>query len=238
MLGGHAHEAPQAVPERRSNAKLSASAAHEINNPLSSILNLLHLVEPEIVSEKGRHYLRLVHEELCRISQIAHQSLDSKKPLLVVERINVGELLDSLVELYKQRFDSSGIAMQTHCSPNISLRTHTTQLRQVITNLLLNAADAMPAGGAIQVRVADGHEWRGEERSGIRVTIADNGVGIAPTMFPQIFRHQVTTKPGGHGIGLSVVQEFVEESKGRLRVRSSTQSGCHGTVFSLFVPSA
>ena len=238
MLGGDTHEAPQPLPERRSTAKLSASAAHEINNPLSSILNLLHLVEPEIVSEKGRHYLRLVHEELCRISQIAHQSLDSKKPLLVVERINVGELLDSLVELYKQRFDSSGIAIQTHCSPNISLRTHTTQLRQVITNLLLNAADAMPAGGAIQVRVAGGHEWRGQERSGIRVTVADNGLGIAPNMFPQIFRHQVTTKPGGHGIGLSVVQEFVEESKGRLRVRSSTQSGCHGTVFSLFVPSA
>ncbi|MGE5112413.1 MAG: ATP-binding protein [Acidobacteriaceae bacterium] len=71
----------------------------------------------------------------------------------------------------------------------------------------------------------------------MRVTVADNGLGIAPNMFPQIFRHQVTTKPGGHGIGLSVVQEFVEKSKGRLRVRSSTQGGCHGTVFSLFVPS-
>lgn len=234
MLGGNADEALQPVPERRNNARLSASAAHEINNPLSSILNLLHLVEPEIVSEKGRHYLRLVHEELCRVSQIAHQSLDSKKPVLVVERINVGELLDTLAELYKQRFDSSGIAIQTHCSPNIFLRTHGTQLRQVITNLLLNAVDAMPAGGAIQVRVAGGHEWGGEERSGIRVTIADNGVGIAPDMFPHIFHHQFTTKPGGHGIGLSVVKEFVERNKGLLRVRSSG----HGTVFSLFVPSA
>jgi two-component system, NtrC family, sensor kinase len=225
--------------ECTSRAQLSAAAAHEIKNPLDSILNLLHLVEAEaILTDKGRHYLDLVREEVCQVSQIANQSLDPQKPTLVADRINLNELLEGVLEFYKRRFDSSGISVQTRYSSDVQLRVHSSKLRQVLTNLLLNAADAMPEGGKIQARVARAHEWNGQKRTGVRVTIADNGSGIAPDVISRIFQQRFTTKPAGHGIGLSWVHEFVQSQGGVVHFRSSTQPDRHGTVFTFFLPSA
>jgi signal transduction histidine kinase len=231
----------RAGPENTSRVQLSATAAHEINNPLDSIMNLLYLMEGEaILTHQGRHYLALIREEVRQVSQIAHRSLEPQKLMLVADRVDVGKLLNSVLEFYRQRLDSLGISVQTRYSSNTNLRFHSAQLRQVLTNLLLNAVDAMPHGGSIQARVAEGHEWGGEGRNGIHVTVADNGSGMAPNVLSRIFQEQqrFTTKSNGHGIGLSVVQEFVQSQGGVVRVRSSTRPGRHGTVFTLFLPSA
>jgi signal transduction histidine kinase len=235
--GNHAGEAHKAKA-KSPDTLLSAAAAHEINNPLDAILNLLYLMEAETLTDKGRHYLNLIREEVCRLSLIAQKSLEPRKLVLVAETINVGELLDGVFGFYKEKFDSSGILVQTRYSANINLRVHSSELRQVLANLLLNSADAMPHGGTIQARVTEAREWGGQERKGIRVIVADNGSGIAPNALPHIFQPRFTTKSTGHGIGLSVVYDFLQSEGGLVRVKSSIQPDRHGTVFVLFLPSA
>jgi signal transduction histidine kinase len=160
------------------------------------------------------------------------------KTVVIPEKTNVGELLAAVLDFYKQRFDSSGIGVQARYSGDGNVLVYAGQLRQVFSNLLLNAMEAMPQGGNIQARVSAGHEWSGEKRRGVRVTVGDNGSGIPNSGLPQIFQRFFTMKPGGNGIGLSLVKDVVQQHKGLLRVRSSTQPRRHGTVFSLFLPAA
>jgi len=106
-------------------------------------------------------------------------------------------------------------------------------------NLLLNAADAMPSGGKIYARIAPAHEWKGDNKQGLRLTFADTGSGITRQNLGRIWDPFFTTKgSAGNGIGLSMVKNTVQKHHGVLRVRSSTKSGHSGTVFSIFLPCA
>ncbi|HKT69953.1 MAG TPA: HAMP domain-containing sensor histidine kinase [Terriglobales bacterium] len=217
---------------------LPASAAHEINNPLDSLLNLLYLLESEPLSEKGRHHLALAEEEVRRVSQIARESLGQHKVVAMPERTNVGELLAGVLDFLKGRFASSGIVVKTRYSGHGTIRAYAGQLRQAFSNLLLNAMEAMPEGGTIHAKVSPGHEWCGQQRWGIRVTIADNGSGIPKAKIPHIFQRLFTTKPCGSGLGLSLVADVMQKHKGFVRVKSSTRLGRHGTAFTLFLPAS
>jgi signal transduction histidine kinase len=226
--------------DRPLSRELTASAAHEICNPLDSLLNLLHLMDAEpALTERGRHYLSLAQEEVRRIAQIARSTLNKEKARSVLERTDVGQLLTAVLDFYKQRLDSSGIAVQTRCSGDDSIPVYAGGLRQAFSNLLLNAVDAIPAeGGKIRTRVHEGHEWWGQQRPGVRVTVADNGCGIPSSMLPLLFQRGFTMKPEGHGMGLLFVKAVIQNHSGFVRVRSSTRPGRHGTVFSLFLPAA
>jgi signal transduction histidine kinase len=238
MSDGHAEEGQPEGKTSSADAKSPASAVHEIKNPLDTLLSLLYLVEGEAkFSAKGRHYLTLAQEEVRRIAQIAHDVLGHPK-LAAKERTDVSQLLNTVVDFYKQRFDAARITVHTRHNSDESVPTYAAQLRQVFSNLLLNAAEAMPDGGKIEARVSAGHEWRGKQRHGIRVTIGDNGCGISSTLLKQMFQAGFTMKPDGHGMGLSVVKDIVQKHKGLLRVRSSTRAGRHDTVFNLFLPAA
>jgi signal transduction histidine kinase len=236
-MGGNSRSSPRA--RAPSPASLSAAIVHEINNPLETLLNLLYLLEHEALTEKGCQYLRLAEEEVNRISQIARAALDGGATALMSQETNVNELLTAVLEFYKQRLDSLGIVVQSRHSCDGNIPAFAEQLRRVFSNLLLNAVEAMPEGGKLNIRVSAGHEWCGDKRSGVRVTIADTGTGIHPGMLPQLFERPFTTKSGGHGLGLQLVKDIVQhQHKGWLRVKSSTQPRRHGTVFSLFLPAA
>ena len=127
------------------------------------------------LSEKGRTYLALAKEEVSRLSQIAHAMLGQAKLFSVKEKTNVSKLLTTVVEFYKQRFEGARITVQTRYCSDVTIASYAAQLRQVFSNLLLNAAEAMPEGGKIQARVSEGQEWCGQQRRGVRITIADNG---------------------------------------------------------------
>lgn len=216
---------------------LTAEVAHEINNPLESLINLLYLLETEATfSAKGRQYLLLAREEVFRLSKIAHQALDQRKVVEMPERADVGELVAGVLEFYKQRFDSAEISVQTRYSSDVSIRVYSAQLRQAISNILLNAVDATSGGGTIQARVSVWHEWLGEARHGIRLTIADTGTGMQPSVLSDVLHRSFTTKSTGHGLGLSLVRDVVRKHRGQLRVRSSTKPERHGTVFTLLIP--
>jgi signal transduction histidine kinase len=229
--------------ERRSAAprdgpKFVASFAHEINNPLDALLNLLFLIRKDpSLSEETRQYVVLAEQEADRMSHIAHGAMKGPLESAARNETNVPELLASVVEFYRSRFDSRGITIDARYCHNGIVPFHSGLLRQAFSNLLLNAADAMPNGGKISARVSRGREWAGQGRRGLRVTIADNGCGISTAVLPEILKPSFTTKgSAGNGIGLSVVQDAVLRNCGTLGVRSSTDKHRHGTVFMIFLP--
>jgi two-component system, chemotaxis family, CheB/CheR fusion protein len=216
-----------------------SSLAHEINNPLEALHQLHYLIEQEgSLRERGRRYLAMAREEVQRISQILHAAMelrDSGDP----ENTDVPELLRSVLNFYKSRFDAQKISIHTRYRKGGQLSGYPHQLRQMCANLLLNAADAMPNGGKMYARVAPAHEWKGDRKRGLRLTFADNGTGISPRNLARMWDPFFTTKgTAGNGIGLSLVKNTVQKHHGVLRVRSSTRAGHSGTVFSIFLPCA
>ncbi len=212
--------------------------AHEVNNPLDALLNLLYLLEAEdTLTDKGRHYLSLAKEEVHRVSQIAHGAMDRFRSPAGPQDTNVPRLLHSVIDFYKPRLDAQGICVDVRYCPGEDLPVDPGSLRQVFSNLLLNAAHAMPGGGVMYARVSSAREWSGLNRHGLRVTFADNGCGISPEDLPRITEPFFTTKGlAGSGLGLALVKETVAQCHGILRVRSTTRPGRSGSVFTIFLP--
>lgn len=219
-------------------AKSSTSLAHEVNNPLTSLLNLLFLIQQEAtLTERGRHCLWLAQEEVRRISQIAGEVLNARRARSLPEVTDVVQLMRGVLDFYKSRFLSHRIVVKTRFCSDGRAKVYDGQVRQMLSNLLLNAADATPDGGTIHARVSTANEWAGRERHGLRISVADNGAGISADNLPKIFEPFFTTKGSeGNGMGLSLVRDIVRRHYGRLRVRSSTEPGSSGTVFSIFLP--
>ena len=190
-------------------SKLAASLAHEINNPLDSVLNLLYLVKGETaLTEQGRHYLTLAEEELQRVSQIALAALNHARGFGAPQKTNVPDLMDSVIDVYRPRFEARGISVSTRYGAYRDFTVYPGPLRQMFSNLLLNAADSMPRNGSLLARARMSREWTGKQRQGLRLTIADNGCGIAAEKLQEIFEPFFTTKGcGGSGLGLSLVRD-------------------------------
>ena len=220
--------------------KLSPSVAHDINNPLAALGNLLYLLESEPnLTQNGRRQLKLAHEEIQRLTVLLRESLDPYHDTARREEISIPELLDEIVDLYKSRFNAGGITVETHYCEEGHLAAFPQQLRRAFSNLLLNAADAVSPSGKIQLRVRHAHEWAGKARRGIRVTFADNGSGIPSHDLHSILLPFFSTKGiEGSGMGLAIVKDVVLEHDGVLRVRSTTRAGRSGSVFAIFLPAA
>jgi signal transduction histidine kinase len=218
---------------------LPPSIAHEINNPIQSLLNLLCLVEAEEgLSETGRQYLSLAKQEANRVSLITRAAMNPTQEDTSPNPINLSRLLASVIEFYKSRLESRGLLIHTRYVSDSDLCVlDDGSLRQAFANLLTNAADATARGGRIYARVVPAFERAGRKRHGLRVTIADTGSGISTDDVRKIWDPFFTTKgSSGTGIGLSLVCNTVEKLGGTLRVRTSTSKGRSGTVFSLFLP--
>lgn len=219
-----------------------ATMAHEINNPLDSLLNLLYLIDGEAaLTEKGSHYLAVARDEVNRISQIAHAALDGFRDTAGPKEMSVPKLVGTVVDFYNSRLEGRGISFTTrYCSdPDGALSVYSSPLRQVFSNLIVNAAHAMPHGGKMHARVSMAREWSGQERRGLRITFADNGCGIPEANQQQIWEPFFSTKGSeGSGLGLPLVKDVVHKHGGVLRLRSSTTLGHSGSVFTMFLPGA
>jgi CheY-like chemotaxis protein len=218
----------------------AATVAHEINNPLECLLNLLHLADAEPgMTETAHSYLALAREEVKRITQIARAVLQGHRDDAHREDADVPQLLWSVIDFYKSRLASRGISVETRGCFGGSLAVYSGPLRQLFSNLLLNAADAMPNGGRLCARVSKACEWSGQQRRGLRVTFADSGCGIPMQDLQRIFAPSFTTKGAhGNGLGLYLVMNVVRKHDGSLHVRSSTERGHSGSIFSIFLPAA
>ncbi|HMF64326.1 MAG TPA: PAS domain S-box protein [Edaphobacter sp.] len=216
--------------------RMAASIAHEINNPLESITNLLYLIEHETLSDEARGYLTLAQHELTRVSHITSQTLGFFRGNRESTVTALSEIVDSALSLHTGRLSTSRIEVQKEYMRVTPFFLHQGELRQVLANLIGNALDAMPGGGRLRVRVHPAYDAV-TNTSGVRIVIADTGAGMASATLRQIFEPFYTTKgSAGTGLGLWVSSQIIARHKGRISVRSSQVAGHCGTVFSIYLP--
>ncbi|MGB9121343.1 MAG: ATP-binding protein, partial [Candidatus Angelobacter sp.] len=217
--------------------RLSASIAHEINNPLEAVTNLLYLInEEKDLPAQARSFTHLAQQELARVSQIATQTLRFYRQPTARTAVRVAEQLDSVLKLYQGRLASAGVEVVRDYRASAPLLAFEGELRQVFTNLVGNALDASRNGGKMTLRTREATDWR-TGRKGIRVTVADCGHGMSKETLRRIFEPFFSTKGiTGTGLGLWVTLGIIQKHEGRVKVRSSESPEHHGTVFSVFIP--
>jgi len=219
--------------------RLAASISHEINNPLESVTNLLYLIGTSTSQKESKKYSEIAANELARVSEIVAQTLRSYREPAKPAMVHITEVVDSALTLYRARLTYANIVIERKsekCSPILAVQG---ELRQVILNLIGNAMDAMKRGGTLKIRTTNTHERINGARPGIRLTIADTGLGIQPEIRKTLFEPFVSTKGNtGTGLGLWISSEIIRKHCGNIRVRSSILAPSNGTVFSVFLPLA
>jgi len=215
--------------------RLAAAVAHEINNPLEAVTNLIYLARHNPASPD--QYLDMAEKEVHRVAEIAQQMLGSVRESASPAPLNVSAALDDVLQLCRRKLDDKHIGIEKDYDATVEIRGFAGELRQLFSNLIINAVDAMGDGGRLVLHVAPGREWANSRRPGVRVTIADNGNGIPASDMARIFEPFYTTKgDAGTGLGLWLSHGIVQKHGGSIRVRSRTTPGSSGTVFSVFLP--
>ena len=217
------------------SGKMAAIIAHEINNPLEAILNLIYLArsnasDPEQVSA----FLNTAESELVRLSHIAKQTLGFYRENTGAVSFPLDELASQAIRIYTSKLSAAGVAIKTQLESNRQIMMKKGELMQVISNLIANAGYAMPNGGTLTIILKDAMM---DDRDGLLLTLEDNGCGIPPANLKKIFEPFFTTRSSiGTGIGLWVAKQFIENHAGKIEVQSSTDAISHGTKVSIFLP--
>lgn len=216
--------------------RMATSLAHDINNPLASVTNLLFLLENEELSEDGKQYLTTAQRELSRIAQISAQALGFYRSKGEPVWLSLAAILDDALALHQNRCRTLGVEVSRDYEPAPNIYSHPGELRQVMVNLIGNALDAMPSGGKLRLRVRRTTDWV-THRQGLRITVADTGDGMNAETRSRLFEPFFgTKKPIGTGMGLWICADIVSKYDGRISVRSSDAREHNGSVFSLFLP--
>ena len=213
--------------------RMAATIAHEINNPLEAVTNLLYLLRPKITDDNGRGFLAMAEDELGRVSHIAKQTLGYYREHAAANLTSVEEIAEHALTIYEPRCIAAGITVRRSLGPSTKVVLRRGEMMQVISNLIANAIYAIPAGGTLSVSVCDASS----AEDGIVLTVEDDGVGIVPKDLPKVFDAFFTTRATvGTGIGLFVAKQFVEGHGGRIDIESSCESDRHGTTVRIFLP--
>jgi PAS domain S-box-containing protein len=222
--------------------RMAASIAHEINNPLDAASGRLYLCRidnrlPEDVKEE----LAAVEQELQRAGKITRSTLSFYRESPVPKETNLAELVDSVLEFQQARVRKSGIAVQKKFNSSETVVAYSGELRQIFTNLIGNALDAMGTNGVLKLRVHAATDWR-TSRKGYRVTIGDTGPGIPTEARRKLFNAFYSTKGEKEtGLGLWITEQLVRKHEGNIRVKSRHAGNVGmtkrtGTVFSVWLP--
>jgi len=216
-------------------ARLAATVAHEINNPLEAIGNLIYITKlTDGLPKEAFTHLSLAEEELSRVSHITRQTLgfyrESKQP----DEVDLPELVESVLNIYSNKFRTKNITIVRDFHDCPPIQGLSGELKQAVANLVSNAADAVPHSGTICVRI-DCHE--DAKSKVVKVIVEDDGPGISPEHRDHIFEPFFTTKKDvGTGLGLWVTKEIIERHSGTVEVRSMNGTGPSGTAFSITLP--
>jgi len=221
-------EAALVKTERLATAgRLAATIAHEINNPLEAVTNLVYLARSAPEGEV-RRYLQMIEDELSRIAHITKMTLGFYRESGAPTPVDLGELVHEVVALYEAKLRAKNIRVHTDAAASQPILGSRGELRQVIANLVANAVDVLPAGGAIRLLTTD-------FAGGVQLRVFDNGPGIPGENLARIFEPFFTTKAElGTGLGLWVSRQIVEKHGGTIAVESTPR----GTCFTISLPSA
>jgi PAS domain S-box-containing protein len=225
--------------------RLAASIAHEINNPLEAITNLLFLLRnSKDLPDAAKQYVTMAEYEVRRITEITQQTLRFYRQPTQPSRVTLEELLDSVLNLYQGRIHALDLRVERDYDAGLTLFCFAGEIRQVFANLVGNSIDASSSGGRLVIRARRSRDWNNPEQTGIRFVVADTGAGMETDVRAHIFEAFFTTKEvTGTGLGLWVSQEIILKHHGLVRVRSriaapTSAAARHnsGTVFEIFIP--
>jgi len=217
--------------------RLAASVAHEVNNPLEGLTNLVYIARRSDEMDEVRQLLLQAEGELGRIAHITRQSLGFYREPSMPAHFKPATIVHEVSSFYATRAAMLGVTLTVNAATDREVLGAAGELRQILSNLIANSLDACAKGASIRIETHSAIDPRNPLRAGVRITIADTGTGIAPEHLKSIFEPFFTTKlDTGTGLGLWVSRELVEKHGGSLRVRSSTANSRCGTVFSIFLP--
>ena len=233
-------EALRKTEKLAATGRLAASIAHEINNPLEAITNLLFLLRSYCgLQDPALNYVVMAEHEATRISEITQQTLRFYRQSTLPGRVRMGELLNSVLSLYPARINSLKLQVERRYDAGLDIFCYAGELRQVFANLVGNAIDASRVHGRLILRAKPSRNWKDPAQRGIRFVVADNGSGMEAAVRTRIFEAFFTTKEiTGTGLGLWVSQEIIEKHRGLIHVRSrpGLAGQASGTVFQIFIP--
>jgi PAS domain S-box-containing protein len=217
--------------------RLASSIAHEINNPLEAVTNLLYLARLSSDLNEVREYLGTADRELHRAAAVTSQTLRFHKQATSPQAVTAEALMQGVLPVFQARLVNSRITVLPRSRATDAVRCFEGEIRQVLSNLVGNAIDAMSSdGGRLLLRDRVSTRWSDGSR-GVVLTVADTGTGMSEHTQAKLYQAFYTTKGiTGTGLGLWVSKEIIDRHHGYLRVRSSQRPGHHGTVFAIFLP--
>jgi two-component system NtrC family sensor kinase len=217
--------------------RMAAVLAHEINNPLAAVMGIVYLMQntdnlPTSVAEN----LERADGELKRIAHITRQTLGFYRESLYLAAFYVAPLLDSVLDLLKSTIQSRLVIVEKQCDAELQMIAMQGEVRQVISNLLLNSLDSIDSAGKVVLRASISTSPTDRSQR-VRITVSDNGQGIRQSVRSQIFEAFFTTKGAiGNGLGLWVSKQIVCKHEGFIQVRTATVGPQRGTTFSVVLP--
>lgn len=218
--------------------QLAASLAHEINNPLSSVINALYLLKQQSALDEHAQYLvNTAGTELQRVARIVKQSLSYYREGSTRQFVDLSALMEDSLQVFSEKIRHAGIQVTKKLTPGTGILGFADEVRQVIDNLLLNAVEASANGGRLIICVRPSRDWKNLDQKVARLIIADTGSGIPAESLARVFEPFFTTKPEkGTGLGLWVVRGILAKHRGRIKIRSRRQESRSGTIVSILWP--
>jgi signal transduction histidine kinase len=213
------------------SGRLVATVAHEINNPLEALVNIAYILKkysPQ--DDEWKTLINNLEDQIGVLVNISRQTLAPFRSTPFPVNTNISELLDDVIAIFRPRLIHKQIQVERNYPPQVEVTVFGSELRQVFTNLIANAIDAINHAGRLAISVSAS---AGE----VCVEICDDGEGIQPDRLQSIFEPFFTTKgESGTGIGLWVVKKILDKLHGTIHVKSSVSSHNHGTTFRVIVP--
>jgi PAS domain S-box-containing protein len=221
-----------------SAGRLAATIAHEIRNPLDTVSNLIYLLRHEPPSRMvTSQYLDLASEELARIAQITGQLLTFHREAQAPVEVDLAQALQSVLVLFAPQIRKAHVDVEQRFEAAPPVRGFPGELRQVFSNFISNALDAMPNGGKLILHLRESCLTSDPARRGVRITILDTGAGIPAGVRKNLFAPFFTTEgEKGTGLGLWVSRGIIEKHEGTIHLASRRRAGKSGTAFSVFLP--
>jgi len=210
--------------------RLASSIAHEINNPLEAVTNLLYILSSSVTDSRLKELVDMAQEELARVSHITTHTLRFHKQSIRRAAVDVRVAIESTLGLYRARLANAGVETIVDCESGLTLTCYEGELRQILVNLVSNAFDAMRSGGRLRVRAHHAFAASPDNRR-VHILIGDTGTGMSPDVLSRLFEPFFSTKGiGGTGLGLWITKDLVHRNHGKIRMRSSMSPARSGTA--------
>ncbi|MGE5109575.1 MAG: two-component system sensor histidine kinase NtrB [Acidobacteriaceae bacterium] len=221
--------------------KLAANIAHELNNPIAAMFNLVYILKSDpSIQGSSREAADQLDEQLRRIAEVTKRSLAFYRESTVRESVDVGSIMREVLHVFEARLTAARIQTQRTLEPSEPVAGFPGELRHTFANFITNAMDELefqPEPRLLNITIRNGFAWKSPALTGVRVSISDNGSGIPRSSWPTLYDAFFTTKGrGANGLGLWVAKGIIEKHGGGIRFRTSRSGRRRGTFFSIFLP--